>query len=154
MLEAQPTAGKTLDEAEIASSVDIIRNRIDKLGVSEPEVRKQGENQIVIQLAGVFDINRAGGDHRQDGAAPALRPAGEPGPGCLAHSRWVPARVADALLDPQRRNGQENGGEGKPAAWYLFDKDNQRIAGPKPTRQEILDGRALIGKQKVRVQSL
>ncbi len=44
--------------------------------------------------------------------------------------------------------------KGKPAAWYLFDAKNQRIAGPKPTRQEILDGRALIGKQKVRVQTL
>ena len=59
VLEAQPTSSKPLNEAEIASSVDIIRNRIDKLGVSEPEVRKQGENQIVVQLAGVFDINRA-----------------------------------------------------------------------------------------------
>ena len=32
-----------------------MRNRIDKLGVSEPEIRKQGYDQIVIQLAGVHD---------------------------------------------------------------------------------------------------
>ena len=36
-----------------------MRNRIDKLGVSEPEIRKQGSNQIVIQLAGVHDPAKA-----------------------------------------------------------------------------------------------
>ena len=40
-------------------SVNIIRNRVDKLGVSEPEIRKQGDNQIVVQLAGVYDPKRA-----------------------------------------------------------------------------------------------
>jgi preprotein translocase subunit SecD len=40
-------------------SVSIMRSRIDKLGVSEPEIRKQGSNQIVIQLAGVHDVNKA-----------------------------------------------------------------------------------------------
>ena len=36
-----------------------MRNRVDKLGVSEPEVRKQGTDQIVIQLAGVHDPRAA-----------------------------------------------------------------------------------------------
>ena len=36
-----------------------MRNRVDKLGVSEPEVRKQGADQIVIQLAGVHDPRAA-----------------------------------------------------------------------------------------------
>ena len=30
---------------------------------------------------------------------------------------------------------------GKPEAFYLFDKANKRVAGPKPTRAELLDGR-------------
>ena len=38
---------------------NIMRNRVDKLGVSEPEVRKQGADQIVIQLAGVHDPRAA-----------------------------------------------------------------------------------------------
>ena len=36
-----------------------MRNRVDKLGVSEPEIRKQGSNQIVIQLPAVHDVNQA-----------------------------------------------------------------------------------------------
>ena len=51
-----------------------MRNRVDKLGVSEPEIQKQGTNQIVIQLAGVHDPTPGGEDHRPDRPARALRP--------------------------------------------------------------------------------
>jgi preprotein translocase subunit SecD len=34
-------------------SADLIRQRIDRLGVSEPDVRVQSENQIVVQIPGV-----------------------------------------------------------------------------------------------------
>ena len=36
-----------------------MRNRVDKLGVSEPEIRKQPPDQIVIQLPAVHDVNQA-----------------------------------------------------------------------------------------------
>ena len=36
-----------------------MRNRVDKLGVSEPEIRTQGDDQIVIQLPGVQDPEAA-----------------------------------------------------------------------------------------------
>ena len=41
-----------------------MRNRVDKLGVSEPEIRKQGENQIIIELPGVHDAGARRGHHR------------------------------------------------------------------------------------------
>ena len=31
----------------------VMRRRVDKLGVTEPEIRKQGNDQMVIELAGV-----------------------------------------------------------------------------------------------------
>src|SRR3954452_23355576 len=51
VLKAVPPPGKTCDSACMDRSVSIMRSRIDKLGVAEPEIRKQGSNQIVIQLA-------------------------------------------------------------------------------------------------------
>ena len=36
-----------------------MRRRVDKLGVSEPEIRKQGNDQIVIELPGVNNQERA-----------------------------------------------------------------------------------------------
>src|SRR5690242_17413714 len=55
VLKAVPPKGHTLTSDDLDRSVSIMRNRIDKLGVSEPEIRKQGSNEIVIQLAGVKD---------------------------------------------------------------------------------------------------
>src|SRR2546421_10942059 len=55
VLKAQPPKGHKLTAEDLDRSVTIMRNRIDKLGVSEPEIRKQGKDQIVIQLAGVKD---------------------------------------------------------------------------------------------------
>ncbi|MBF0413140.1 MAG: protein translocase subunit SecD [Desulfamplus sp.] len=40
-------------------ALETIRNRIDAFGVSEPDIRLQGENRIQIQLPGVKDTKRA-----------------------------------------------------------------------------------------------
>ena len=50
-LQAVPPPNRELTSEDLDRSVDIMRNRVDKLGVSEPEVRRQGSDQIVIQLA-------------------------------------------------------------------------------------------------------
>src|SRR5207237_772507 len=59
VLKAVPPKGHKLTSEDIDRSIDIMRKRIDKLGVSEPEIRKQGTNQIVIQLAGVHNAGDA-----------------------------------------------------------------------------------------------
>src|SRR5262245_46989986 len=59
VLKAVPPKGHTLTSDDLARSVTIMRNRIDQLGVSEPDVRKQPPDQIVIQLAGVHDPKKA-----------------------------------------------------------------------------------------------
>src|SRR5205823_7663214 len=55
VLKAVPPKGHKLTSEDLDRSVSIMRSRIDKLGVSEPEISKQGKDQIVIQLAGVKD---------------------------------------------------------------------------------------------------
>jgi SecD/SecF fusion protein len=59
VLKAQPPKGHKLTSADLDRSVSIMRQRVDKLGVASPEIRKQGSNQIVIQLAGVHDPAQA-----------------------------------------------------------------------------------------------
>src|SRR5262245_60551870 len=59
VLKAVPPKGVKVTNDGLNRSVDIIRNRVDKLGASEPDVRKQDPDQIVIQLAGVHDTRRA-----------------------------------------------------------------------------------------------
>lgn len=40
-------------------ALETIRNRIDQFGVSEPDIRVQGDNRILVQLPGVKDTHRA-----------------------------------------------------------------------------------------------
>ncbi|MBL7085381.1 MAG: hypothetical protein ISS43_04670, partial [Candidatus Omnitrophica bacterium] len=40
-------------------AIEVIRNRIDQFGVSEPLIQKQGQDHIVVQLPGVTDRDRA-----------------------------------------------------------------------------------------------
>jgi SecD/SecF fusion protein len=51
----------TADEAKDAPerALEIIRNRIDQWGVSEPLIQKQGEDRIVVELPGLEDPQRA-----------------------------------------------------------------------------------------------
>lgn len=59
VLKAQPPKGHKLTTEDLDRSVEIMRNRVDKLGVASPEIRKQQPDQIVIQLAGVHDAEQA-----------------------------------------------------------------------------------------------
>ena len=48
-----------IEEQSVGKSIEVIRNRIDEFGVTEPEIIAQGEDRIVVQLPGVRDIERA-----------------------------------------------------------------------------------------------
>lgn len=49
----------TIEEQSVSKSIEVIRNRIDEFGVTEPEIISQGDDRIVVQLPGVRDIERA-----------------------------------------------------------------------------------------------
>jgi len=53
--QAVPPKGRKLTKEVLTRSVSIMRDRVDRLGVSEPEIRTQGKDQITIQLPGVKD---------------------------------------------------------------------------------------------------
>ncbi|MBF0314184.1 MAG: protein translocase subunit SecD [Oligoflexia bacterium] len=48
-----------IEEQAVTKSIEVVRNRIDEFGVTEPEITSQGSDRIVIQLPGVRDIERA-----------------------------------------------------------------------------------------------
>jgi preprotein translocase subunit SecD len=61
--ELQRRAGRELTSDEIRDAIrqvmEILRNRIDKFGVSEPSITTQGEDRIVVELPGSKDPDRA-----------------------------------------------------------------------------------------------
>ncbi|MBT4289359.1 MAG: protein translocase subunit SecD [Deltaproteobacteria bacterium] len=48
-----------IKKKSIKLTLEVIRNRIDQLGVKEPTVQQQGENSIIIQLPGLKDPEQA-----------------------------------------------------------------------------------------------
>jgi SecD/SecF fusion protein len=58
--EARPTKAQPVVDAEgLDRALDIMRERVDSLGVAEPELLRSGSNQIEVNLPGVSDAARA-----------------------------------------------------------------------------------------------
>jgi preprotein translocase subunit SecD len=61
ILECVDTPNAPVDNDAVNRALEIIRNRIDQLGVSEPLIQRQGERRILVQLPGVEDPDTAAG---------------------------------------------------------------------------------------------
>jgi len=48
-----------IEKMAVEQAVETMRNRIDQFGVSEPEIRPQANNRILVQLPGIKDTRRA-----------------------------------------------------------------------------------------------
>ncbi|MEA1981633.1 MAG: protein translocase subunit SecD [candidate division Zixibacteria bacterium] len=46
-------------EGAVERAIQVIRNRVDGLGVAEPVIQKQGNERIIVDLPGYTDANRA-----------------------------------------------------------------------------------------------
>jgi len=128
ILQAEPAKGQQITAAGMTTAQNVIRNRVDKLGVSQPEVRTQGANQIVIQLAGVHDPAKAAAligktaqllmfDFEADLASPTIGPSGTatPQPSLYGLLTQIQAQAA----------------HGSPQAYYLFRKKTVKVASTK-----------------------
>jgi len=58
-LALQEKETENLKKMATAQALETIRNRVDEFGVSEPDIRIQGENRILLQLPGIKDPDRA-----------------------------------------------------------------------------------------------
>ncbi len=58
-LTLTPEEIKQLQERTLNQSLEVLRNRIDQFGVTEPVLVRQGSEQIVVQLPGIQDPQRA-----------------------------------------------------------------------------------------------
>jgi len=102
-----PAPGQEVDSGILDQTVSVIRNRIDALGVAEPEIARQGDT-IIVQLPGVTDQQNAQeviGRTAQLQFRPVLEIVtpdapnyAEAGPACGENVAEVPAADAEAVL--------------------------------------------------------
>ncbi len=141
--KAVPEKGETVDEEGMDDAVSIIRSRIDSVGAFEPEIRKQGSDQIVIELPGVRDQHQATELIGQTAKLELFDLQGDLIPGASLDTNGNPIahdNLFDLLVSQQ---GAAKNGE--PSAFYLLKEtkkgkqtEHKLVVGPKPTREAIL----------------
>lgn len=132
ILQAQPPKGHKVTSADIARSVEIMRSRVDKLGVAEPDIRSQSGNQISIQLPGVHNSAQAAAiigetaqlqfyDLEGDVVGISRDTNGQP----VAETNVKKLLVNDTKLKNEGRQ------------WYIF-RGNKKLAGPDASQAAAL----------------
>ncbi len=130
VLKAVPERGQKVTSQGMQTAESVMRNRVDKLGVSEPEVRTQGADQIVIQLAGVHDPAKAAQligktaqlmffDFEKDLASPTVGANGQPSPQPTLYGLLTQLKSQAA--------------KGTPQAFYLFRSKSVTTTTQKKT---------------------
>ncbi|CAA9427473.1 MAG: Protein translocase subunit SecD [uncultured Rubrobacteraceae bacterium] len=58
-LQGYKTNGEEVTREEMDIAAGVIRQRVDSLGVTEPEIQIQGDDQVVVNIPGITDADRA-----------------------------------------------------------------------------------------------
>jgi SecD/SecF fusion protein len=148
-----PQQPKVTQEA-LDRAVDIIRERVDLLGVSEPEIQRAGSDQITVGLPDVKNARRAEQQvgkvaqlYFYDWEANVLGPDGKPHPadpkvtgGGAAGSLGIPRYRAlqIAAKRPPSNPGKATTG----TQWYLVNDKQQRVLrGPEEAERDLFSER-------------
>jgi SecD/SecF fusion protein len=152
VLKARPDKGQSFTESDLDRSVEIMRKRVDKIGVSEPEIRKQGKDQIVIELPGVHNQERAAALIGKTAKLELYDLQGDLVTGPSLDIQGFP--VARTSIFDLLSTQQQVAKKGEPSAFYLvkitkLGKKTKRqvVVGPVQTRDKLLSS-VWVKKQK------
>ncbi|CAN5515859.1 protein translocase subunit SecDF [soil metagenome] len=119
-------------------AIDIIRERVDGLGVAESEIQRSGRDQISVSLPDVTNASRA---QQQVGKVAQLffydweinviGPEGRPDPSNRQVTDVPLPTFFDAVQRAAKRAPQADGDNTTNFQWFLFGKDRKLLAGPE-----------------------
>ena len=149
VLRAIPHQGQSINAAQMQTAQNIMESRVNKIGVASPNVAIQGNNEIVMQLAGVHDptqaakvIGKTGNlqifDFESSLAPPTVQGNQQPAPFGSLYKLLTDTAVA------------KEASKGKPESYYLAKKVTKpvtaKVKGKKVTKtvtfNEIVQGPA------------
>jgi SecD/SecF fusion protein len=55
VLEATDSPDRRVDGDTVARTLEVLRRRVDQLGVAEPTLQRSGERRVIVELPGVYD---------------------------------------------------------------------------------------------------
>jgi len=164
--QARPTAHAKVDAESLERAIDIMRKRVDQLGVAEPEIQRTGSDEIDVQLPNVSNAGRAQAQvgktallYFYDWEPNVIGPDGKPAPSesavtggeqaassvsglleykavLLAAKRPVIIRKSDTTLSPGCTPEQKEGCIY--GTWYLLDTKHEKVLrGPEETEANL-----------------
>ncbi|MBJ7329575.1 MAG: protein translocase subunit SecD [Solirubrobacteraceae bacterium] len=157
--EAKPTPQQpVVDQEALDRAIDVMRERVDRLGVAEPEIQRSGENQIVVSLPDVQDADKA---QRQVGQVAQLffydwepnviGPDGEPAPsdqnvtGGSQAGRVGGISFYDAVVrasEQPEATGEARKQVSHDGLYYLLNQKTEKVvAGPEETKADLFTDR-------------
>jgi SecD/SecF fusion protein len=156
--EGRPTAQAKVDGESLNRAIDIMRKRVDQLGVASPEIQRSGEKEIVVQLPEVTNIEKA---ERQVGKTAQLQfydwepnvigPDGKPAPSeptvtggreaggssfglpeykAVLRAEKRPAELRDNATTWEKGCTPAQTGGCVYGSWYLIDEKNEKMICP------------------------
>ncbi|MBA2294556.1 MAG: protein translocase subunit SecD, partial [Actinobacteria bacterium] len=134
-LQAVPPPNRQLQKADLSRSVSILRDRIDRLGVAEPEIREQGDDQISIQIPGIKNPEQVIGIIGQTAQLELFDLQANLLPPSIDATRSP--RPTESLFGLLVRQ-QAEVADGKTEDWYLFDGKRTVRAGPTSSKAKLL----------------
>jgi SecD/SecF fusion protein len=166
--EAQPTKFSKVTSDSIQRTMDIMRERIDNLGVAEPEIQRSGENQIDVSLPDVKNADQAqqqvgttaqlafydweksvigpnGKPNASDDAVTGGQTAGQPGAGA-SMSQYEAVKLASTLKPTSEPDDTHSG-----LYYGVDDKAKTVLCGPQTTEAAVRESCANAGKRPTSV---
>ena len=150
--QAKPTKQAQVTTESVDQTIEIMRKRIDTLGVSEPEIQRTGADQIDVSLPNVTNADQAaaqvgktaqlyfydwetnvlGPDCKPDPTNEAVTGGSSAGSGQGALTQY--AAVERAASCPETNTGKET----TTGSYYLVDNKAKKVlAGPQETKVDL-----------------
>src|SRR3954451_14480671 len=150
--QAKPTKQAQVTTDSIDRAIDIMRKRVDQLGVSEPQIVRSGSDQIDVSLPDVTNADEAAKQvgttaqlHFYDWEANVIGPNGKPDPsnpnvtgGAAAGSTAAALSHYDAVQRATKVTPTHRGNETTSGTLYVVDdKSKHVLAGPEEDRKSL-----------------
>ena len=152
--EAKPTPQQPVVDADaLDRSIEVMRDRVDTLGVAEPEIQRSGNNQISVGLPDVENADEAIDQvgqvaqlHFYDWEPNVLGENGKPDPtnpevtGGQSAGQSGGVTQYEAIQIAMKRPAVEDGNNSHDGVFYAVDDEGKKVlAGPQEEREDVVE---------------
>ena len=148
--QGEPTPQSEVTPEAIDRAIDIIRERVDRLGVAEPEIQRLGSDQISVGLPGVKNLERA---KKQVGTTAQLL-LYDWERSVIGSPQSPIAGLYPAVKRASEQKPVKDDNNSTTGTYYLFKPNKLLAAGPDASREDLLseyDGKVPKGYEILRV---